>query len=408
MESRKPFAFISYSRKDVKVATDIRERLDKYVYSHELVKPENRPEDNRYVRPIYQDLTDLHTREPNFWEDLKGKVKDARYLIVICSPNSAESKAVREGVEYFLSTHNDDANLIVPVLIDGYTSMQKIKIIDKIIKVRNCPNYITSRDKEGHMGRKYCFYHLLEYLLHVDFYKLYNRYEIYKKKKRAKKMAVVATIVGAIFLASIYGWISNYRVAEKEKQRATTAEALTKFERKTFPYSLVVGYVNNFLRPTLEALNEREGEKAHIIIYMPYSYEQLDIKANTEHLNQVFLSDSLFAGFHSEEIAVKERKRGVALVRANLKDLHVPIYIDVANTVVAFKYVVDYKFNSKENPLKVDDTVENRDQMVREYTDEFILHTLQDMNKYAEQIHFVKSEDELRNIIKVIIYKKEK
>lgn len=402
METRKPFAFISYSRKDVKIATDIRERLEKYVYAPELVKPEYRPEDNKYVRPIYQDLTDLQTTDPNFWEDLKRNVRNARYLIVICSPNSAESEAVREGVEYFLSTHNDDTNLIIPVLIDGYISMQKIKAIEDIINVRNCPNYITSRDKEGHMGRKYCFYHLLEYLLHVDFYKLYNRYEIYTKKKRAKKMAIAATIAGVILIASIYGWISNYRVAEKEKQRAVTAEALTKFERKTFPYSLVVGYVKNFLRPTLESLNGREGEKAHIIIYMPYSYEQLDIKANADHLNQVFLSDSLFAGFSPQEIAVKERKRGVALVQAEFKDCRTPIYLDYAHTVVAFQYVVDYKFNSAENPMKVDDSVENRDRMVREYTDEFIVHTLQDMNEFEDQIHFVKSEDELRNTIIVL------
>ena len=217
-----------------------------------------------------------------------------------------------------------------------------------------------------------------------------------------KKTTIAATIAGVIIIASIYGWISSYRVAEKETQRAVTAEALTKFERKTFPYSLVVGYVKNFLRPTLESLNEREGEKAHIIIYMPYSYEQLDIKANAERMNQVFQSDSLFTGFLPQEIAVKERKRGVALVQAELKDCHTPIYLDYAHTVVAFQYVVDYKFNSAENPMKVEDTVENRDQMVREYTDEFIVHTLQDMNEFEDQIHFVKSEDELRNTIIVL------
>ena len=71
MDTRKPFAFISYSRKDVAVATDIRQRLEKYVYSKELVLPENRPEDPRYVRPIFQDLADLHTRKENFWDELK-------------------------------------------------------------------------------------------------------------------------------------------------------------------------------------------------------------------------------------------------------------------------------------------------------------------------------------------------
>lgn len=403
MESRKPFAFISYSRKDVKIATDIRERLDKYVYSQELVEPKYRPEDKKYVRPVYQDITDLHTLKENFWDDLKEKVRDTRYLIVICSPNSAESIPVRDGIAYFLETHNNDTSLIIPVFIDNVCPMPKVIAIDDIVKVRNCPVYITSRDKEGHMGRKYCFYHLLEYMLHVDFYKLYNRYEVYTKKKRAKKMAIAASFCGIILLASIYGWISSYQLAEKEKQRAITAEALTVFERKTFPYSLVVGYVNNFLRPALNSLGEREDPKAHIIIYMPYSYEQLNIKDNAIKLNQAITEQPTFDSFSSEKIEVKERRRGLALVRANFQGKNIPIYIDQANTVVAFQYVVDYKFNSDENPMKVDDTIENRDKMVQEYTDEFIIHTLQDLGDYSQQVHFVKSEVELRKVIKELI-----
>lgn len=402
MDTRKPFAFISYSRKDEKVATDLRERLEKYVYSSQLVKPENRPEDKKYVRPIFQDITDLHARKPNFWDELKEKVRDARYLIVICTSNSAQSKVVKEGIDYFLQTHANDSGLIIPVYVDEVVPMGSV--IDDIAKVRNCPIYISLRNKEGHTGRKYCFYHLLEYLLHVDFYKLYNRYEEYKKRKRVRKATIASAFVLLALSASIYGWIASNRLAEKEAQRATTAEALTKFERRTFPYSLVVGYVNNFLKPTLEALNEREGEKAHIIIYMPYSYGQLDIKANADKMNQAIQAYSLFLGFKPEEIAVKDRKRGVALVQAEFQRNNIPIYLDYAHTVVAFKYVVDYKFNSAENPMKVDDTMENRDQMVREYTDEFILHTLQDLPDYAGQIHFVKTEEELRRILQQLIH----
>lgn len=398
METRKPFAFISYSRKDAKVATDIRERLEKYVYDQDMVRPENRPEDDKYVRPVFLDLTDLHARKPNFWDDLKEKVRDSRYLIVICSPNSATSKAVNEGIEYFLSTHNHDISLIIPVFIDGIISMNPV--IDDIVKVRNCPVYITSRDKEGHMGRKYCFYHLLEYLLHVDFYKMYNRYEVYNKKKRARKIAIAASFVSIVLLASIYGWITSARMAETERQRAVTAEALTKFERKTFPYSLVVGYVNNFLRPTLNALNDREGEKAQIIIYMPYSYEQLQIKDNAERMNNIISEQPSFAGFESEEIAVKAHRGGVTLIRANFEGNETPVYIDQANTVVAFQYVVDYKFNSNENPIKVDDTKENRDKMVQEYTDEFISNALRDLDVFKAQIHFVRSAKELKNVLK--------
>ena len=401
MDKRKPFAFISYSRKDAAVATDIRQRLEKYVYPKKLVKPEYRPEDDRYVRPIFQDLTDLHTRKENFWDDLKDKVRDARYLIVICSLNSAQSKPVKEGINFFLKTHNNDTSLIIPVFVDEITPMPDV--INEIVKVRNCPIYITSQDNEGQMGKQYCFYHLLEYLLHVDFYKLYNRYVVYKRKKRARKIVIAASFAAVILASSIYGWVKSAQTAEKERQRATTAEALTKFERKTFPYSLVVGYVNNFLRPALNALNERAGSNAHIIIYMPYSYEQLDINAHADSLNRIVAAAPSFLDFSSEDIAVKERKRGVSLMRANFESNATPIYIDYARTIVAFKYVVDYKFNSEENPLKVEDTPENRDKMVREYTDEFITHTLQDLGEYRQQVHFVKLEEEVNAVINEIV-----
>ena len=404
MDTRKPFAFISYSRKDVAVATEIRQRLEKYVYSKELVLPENRPEDPRYVRPIFQDLADLHTRKENFWDELKEKVRDARYLIVICSSNSAQSETVKKGISYFLQTHDNDTSRVIPLFIDNIVPMTEV--VDEIVKVRNCPIYITKRDKEGHVGRKYCFYHLLEYLLHVDFYKLYNRYEAYKRRKATRKIMIAMSFFALALITTIYGWISSRQLAEKESQRATTAEALTIFERKTFPYSLVVGYVNNFLRPTLDALKEKDGEMAHIIIYMPYSYEQLNIVEHTTELNGVVAGQPTFADFTKEEIAVKAHRGGVTLVRANFKNEICPVYIDQANTVVAFKYVVDYKFNSEENPLKVVNTKENRDRMVQEYTDEFIAHTLKNLDEYRAYIHFVRSKTELNQIISIIMDEK--
>lgn len=56
---RKPFAFISYSRKDVEVAKYLQDRIEKYVYQKDHVSECNRPEDENRVRPIFLDLTDL-------------------------------------------------------------------------------------------------------------------------------------------------------------------------------------------------------------------------------------------------------------------------------------------------------------------------------------------------------------
>ena len=44
------FAFISYSRKDIRIARDIQQRLEKYPYPTNKVTPENRPFDNKYIK----------------------------------------------------------------------------------------------------------------------------------------------------------------------------------------------------------------------------------------------------------------------------------------------------------------------------------------------------------------------
>lgn len=180
------FVFISYSRLDLKVARDIQQRLEIYVYSNKLVEPQYRPDDEKYVRPVFLDLTDLSTTSASYKRELMEKVANSRYLLLVCSENSSKSEPVRQEIEQFLKTHDNNSELITPVFIDRIVDMPEV--INDIVAKRNCPVYITARTKEGHVGRKYYFYHILENLLHVDFYKLYNRYEEYKRKKRIIKL----------------------------------------------------------------------------------------------------------------------------------------------------------------------------------------------------------------------------
>lgn len=397
MMNKRIFAFISYSSKDKKVAEDIQDRLEKYVYPHEDVLAANRPYDSVYVRPIFRDMTDLSARSEDYWDELREYISTAKRLIVICSHNSAQSDAVAREIDIFLDTHQNNLNLITPVFIDKIEPGMPVAI-NKIVAQRNCPIYITERTKEGHMGRKYCFYRLLEHLLQVDFYKLYNRYEEYKKKKRRIRISIFSLIAALGLITAVTGWISAVRIATAEKEKTKIAEALTIFERKTFPYSLVVGYVNNFLKPTLDVLNNTCNEP-HIIIYMPYSYEELDITQNSLQLDSVFALYDNFQCFELLEINILERKRTVSLVTAKCKDKHINLFVDHAHTVLAFKSVIDYKCDSTKNPLKIKPSKESRDLMTRQYTDEFIQSTMEAIPQYASQIHFVKSKEDLRKTI---------
>ena len=389
------FVFISYSRLDLNVARDIQQRLEKNVYSNKLVEPQYRPNDEKYVRPVFLDLTDLSTTSASYKRELMEKVANSRYLLLVCSENSAKSEPVRQEIEQFLKTHDNNSELITPVFIDRIVDMPEV--INDIVAKRNCPVYITARTKEGHVGRKYCFYHILENLLQVDFYKLYNRYEEYKRKKRIIKLSIISIFATLLLAASIYGWISEKRIADSETEKAQTAEALTKFERKTFPYSLVVGYVRNFLSPALDIVsNKYTDNQLHIFIYMPYTYEELDINGHAQQLDEVFKGMKQFNSFSSVEIDVHNRKRGISLVKADFEGIDIPIYVDHANTVVAFQYVVDYKCDPEKNPMKIEPTIELKDEMVQQYTNEFIESTLEELKEHSQYIHFVKSNEELK------------
>ena len=68
---KKSFAFISYSRMDVQVATYLLDRIEKYVYPKEYVQEENQPEDPERVRPIFLDLADLSVQARTFTDEIK-------------------------------------------------------------------------------------------------------------------------------------------------------------------------------------------------------------------------------------------------------------------------------------------------------------------------------------------------
>ncbi len=115
----KNFAFISYSRKDSKVAAWLQKRIEWFRFPIKLVSAERRPPHTRYVRPIYRDKTSLEVTDEHFWLNIRRALEESRYLIVLGSPHSAASAPVNMEVEHFLKTHDGDTSLVVPVIVGG-------------------------------------------------------------------------------------------------------------------------------------------------------------------------------------------------------------------------------------------------------------------------------------------------
>ena len=112
------YAFISYSRKNSKAASYLHKQLEHFRVPVKYVAEENRP-NGKFLRPVFRDRRDLEAGEGSFTAHIKTAIEKSRYLIVLCSPESAASHWVNEEIKYFLATHNNDYNAIVPVILNG-------------------------------------------------------------------------------------------------------------------------------------------------------------------------------------------------------------------------------------------------------------------------------------------------
>lgn len=95
----KYFAFISYNSKDVGWGKRLQRKLERYKMSSTVCKERGWP--RTPMRPVFFAPTDIQPGD--LTEELKSRLNDSRYLIVIGSPNSAVSEWVAKEIEYFHS-----------------------------------------------------------------------------------------------------------------------------------------------------------------------------------------------------------------------------------------------------------------------------------------------------------------
>lgn len=355
MNNRKYFAFISYKRKgvDEKVANWIDSKLEKYPYPKEYVSEENRPEDDTMIRKIFIDTKELPVTEEKFEDKIKEAIKNSRYLILVCSDMSAESVYVNSEVEYFLQTHNNEVDKILPVFIDTVYEKNLPEVLrNKNILNRNCPIYKSSLETDNEVNL-YCFYHIVAFLLKVDFNIIYDRYVAYAKKKRRQKIAlrgIFYTMIVALILMLI-------DIISSQNQ-------IVKLEKEIFPYSVVTGYVENFLSPVIDYIKENELN-THIFVHMPTKSQDIDHN-HADRFDKI--TDMLSLDSISRETLKTRMKRGSTLYKLYSKsntNIH-NTFLDFASTTSTFLAIAN-----KKKEYSIYRKVEI-DKMIQEYTDIFI------------------------------------
>lgn len=206
------FAFISYNHKDVKHAQWIQKKLENYKLPAEI---HNEFEDSRFIRPVFRDQTDLNTGV--LANVLRDQLEASKYLIVLCSPNSAKSQWVSNEVKTFIEWGRLDQ--IIPVIVEGQPNCYNPDL--------ECfPEYMRQYTKEhpeaellgisfAEVGKEKAFVRIVSKMLDVSFDTLWKRYERQKRMRRIQ-IAVFTTIIAFLlyWLAIPYQFTVNLHDAQ--------------------------------------------------------------------------------------------------------------------------------------------------------------------------------------------------
>ena len=110
----KYFAFISFQSADSREALRLQHAIESYRLPAVLCRHDKSIP--RRVRPCFCYLNDIHAGE-ELMSELKSRMEQSRFLIVICSPRAVHSAYVNSGIDYFVSLGRRDS--IIPLIIEG-------------------------------------------------------------------------------------------------------------------------------------------------------------------------------------------------------------------------------------------------------------------------------------------------
>ena len=198
MEERRNYAFISYNHRDVKMAKWLHKKLEYYRLPTEI---HNEFEDSKYLRPIFRDQEDLNTGILS--DELRHHLESSKYLIVICSPDSAKSTWVSNEVRTFIEWRRLEN--IIPFIIDGtpYSGNDDECLplsLREYVKVH--PDRELLGVSIAEVGREKAFVRVVSRMLGVSFDELWKRHE------RERKRSIWAWSIGTPFVASLIYYLA--------------------------------------------------------------------------------------------------------------------------------------------------------------------------------------------------------
>lgn len=202
----KYFAFISYSSHDTKWGKRLHKKLESYSIPSTLCKKHGWK--RKPLNPIF--FAPYEIQPGSLSEELKDRLRQSRNLIVICSPNSAQSYWVGLEIEFFHQLgRTKDIHFFV---IDGVPNSgdKTTECFNNKIKELGIPEILGANIHEkvyrwSWLNRERAYVQIITKLLGVEFDSIWQRH------KRMLWQKIILWIIGlTAVLAALTGtWLTN-------------------------------------------------------------------------------------------------------------------------------------------------------------------------------------------------------
>lgn len=200
------YAFISYNAKDVEWGKRVQRKLEHYRLPATLCS--ERGWARTPIRPVFFAPTDI--QPGGLTEELQERLRASRNLIVICSPNSAQSEWVGKEIEFF---HNlGRTQQIHFFIVDGtpHSGNPDTECFNPIVEKLGFPEILGANINERNyrwswLNKERAYVQLISKLLGVEFDTIWQRH------KRLLLNKIIAWVLGiAAVIAIIAGvWLSS-------------------------------------------------------------------------------------------------------------------------------------------------------------------------------------------------------